>query len=397
MNSNVRPLAGMFLSLLVLSLSIAGCGGGSETKTGSGGTGAPVAPTAEDITAAGPLTSLGPETIGAQVFEGGTPQIALNADGGRALSDLRLGMVAEVQGRSATAGAAAAGNTFNVQSIVAGPLLAIDLPGNRLHFPGAVAEIDANTIFDGVGALSTLTPGTQLEVHGLPRPAMGNFLATRIARSSQTGNAISLLGTISAVTSTGFTFSGLNATTATATLVGAPLITTSTAPPSLIVNAVVRVTGVYAPTTQSILATQVVGGLNAQRPESQTVALDGLVESIGAPNEFRVASTLVRAAALPATVQANTRVRVRGRMQGGVLIASSIAVQDAQTAIDYQVAGSISALPAAQTITVRGETIRTHAAVFVGGTAGDLAVGKRVQATLRVENGALSAREIRFQ
>jgi Domain of unknown function (DUF5666) len=379
---------------LLLCAALAACGGGAETKTGSGGTGAPLS--VDDIVGSGLLSSLGPEISAGQEFDAANAQIALNTDGGRPIADLRLGMPVEIRGRLTQGARFASAATISAQSAVIGPILSIDLAARRVQLPGVSAQIDHNTIFDSIGTLSLLVPGMSLEVFGLPLPQTGTLLATRVAPGNLAPNQISLLGMVSATGTTSATIAGLTVTNITSNIVSGPIAMSPPPPNVLVANSVVRVTGSYFAATQTIVANQIFNGLTPARPDGAIVVLEGVVESVDANGDFRVAYTSVRGGASATPITAGMRVKARGRLQSGVLLASELSVVAADASADYQVSGPIQAIPDSQSLRVRGERIRITGAIFSGGTSADLVVNRQVRLTVQVENGALVARTIRL-
>jgi hypothetical protein len=390
----LRPAAGRALVVLLAAALAGSCGGGAENKTGSNGTGQ--APPVEDLTASAPLTGLGPESLGGISIEGVAGQVVINADGDRAAGDLRLGMPVELRGRLPAGTSAATAAQITVQNVVSGPLLAIDAAANRLTFPGALVELDANTIIESLPPLASLTPGQAVEVFGIAKPSGGaaaTWLATRLAPGTLAPNEVSLLGTVTSIGAQGATVAGLSINSVGAIVSGPPAATS--APGTLALNTTVRVIGAYSQATNSINATRIITGLTPERPDNHVLVLDGLVQSVTAAGRFRLLDTEVRSTLASAqTVQAGQRVRVRGIKQNGVLDASEVQVSAADAAQEFRLSGEIVRNTGDGSIVLRGETIVVSGATVVGGSASDLTSGRRVRVRAHVVAGALVAREV---
>lgn len=379
-----------------LALSMGACGG-ADTKTGSNGTGV-APPVEEDLASSGPITGLGGETVAGLGLQAAAAQVVIDANGNRSLNDLRLGMPAEVRGRIVGNANAATATVINAQSLVSGPLLAIDVGSGRLTLPGVEVDVDSNTIFDGTGPLTALTPGRAVEVYALTRANTSGaapWLATRVVASSRPANEISLLGTVNAIGNGTITLGNLTVTNATAAVIGSP-VSASPAPPVIVsLNGTVRVIGTYSAATNSIVATSVVTGLTPQRLDNSVLALDGIVQSVTGPGQFRLLDTEVRSAAA-ANVQPGLRVRVRGPKRNGILEANELTVQPNGAPVEYMLTGEITRVDSAGAIAVRGETVMTLGARLNNGSAADLVAGRRVRILVGVVAGNLVARDIAF-
>jgi len=88
------------------------------------------------------------------------------------------------------------------------------------------------------------------------------------------------------------------------------------------------------------------------------------------------------------------RVRLRGRMQAGVLRVDQVAVVAADARIDYVFEGPISAYASIADFRVRGERVDASSAVIIGGPASSLAEGVRVRVRGVAGPGRVSATEM---
>ncbi len=381
---------------LTLALSLSHCGG--DGKTGSNGTGS-VPPVEESLTASGPITTLGPTGVGGTSLDDAGAQLQINAQVARQVSELRLGMFAEAGGTiigSATNGTA---RSLSVQSAVVGPITAINPAARTLTVVTVPVSIDQNTILDGFSALSALSLGSRVEVYGLPQLPSNIVAATRINILPPDATApVEILGNATGATINQITVSGTFVSTSGATLIigGAPQISPS--PGALIAeNTRVRVIGVFDAARNSVAATQVVGGLTPVRNDNSVLVLDGVVQSVTAPGRFRLNDTDVDAGAVGGNlVVAGARVQVRGRKAAGVLTASEFRQIAAADRITYVIQGDIANFNSVASFRVRGELLSAATATFVGGTAADLANGRRVRIRAVAGAGTIQASDVTF-
>lgn len=392
--SQFRPAVTAAVAILVTA-----CGGGAETKTGSNGTGLSVPP--DDITVSARLTGLGPETLGAITIDTPNAQVIINAAGNRSVNDLRLGMPLELSGSVQGTASTATVNRVNAQSVVSAALLSYEVSSGILNFPGVRLETDANTIYDGVGPSTSLMPGTPLEVFALPKSPLDGSLpwrATRVQAGTRAANEISLLGTVSAINVSSLIVSGvqINTTGVTPSAFGGGSNAVLTSPASIPLNGIVRVTGVIDPATNIINASQLIVGLTPSRPDNSVLVLEGFVQSVSQPGQFRLLDTEVRSTSTEAsTIQVGQRVRVRGRKTNGVLDATEVSVAFSNAPIEYTLSGEITGNPRVGSIVVRGETLLiSNNTTIAGGGPGDLTPGRRVRLRANAVGGQLVASNV---
>ena len=142
-------------------------------------------------------------------------------------------------------------------------------------------------------------------------------------------------------------------------------------------------------------------------PEGREATLSGLVTEVEAqPQFFSVNGQPVNAAGLtlPNGLALGARVEVKGRVTGGALRATEVSVLAGAAAVptsDIELIGNVTALDtAAKTFSVRGTAVSYARAdlEWRGGTAADLAQGRRVQVhgPLAAGGRAVEARRIDF-
>ena len=182
------PAAGDLLTsfAFVISLLVGGCGSGGGDMAGvdSGGTGS---------FAVGTISGFGSIIVNDIRYDerGAVVQDAYGLP--RTASDLRLGMIVEVEGSQLSS--APSGSLYTREGVasevriaaeIVGPLQALDVATSQLVVLGQTIDVTAATVFGdeltgGLPAIAVLPPGSLLEVHGYPNQANGDrYAATRI-------------------------------------------------------------------------------------------------------------------------------------------------------------------------------------------------------------------------
>ncbi len=391
-----RP-RGRWIALTLGALLLAACG--AETKTGSTGTGSVPSIAAESLVASGTVNALGPAGVGSITLEDGSARFQLNANAPRPVSELRLGMQLEAAGSIASGESAGTATGIVAQSAAVGPITSVDTAGGRLTLLSLNVQVDQNTIFDGLSSLAALTAGTRVEVFGLPQAAPATLLATRIIRLPADSSApVELLGNAANLTSSQFSLQGIQVAAGSAQVsIGGVL--PSPAPPLVAVatNSRVRAIGSFDAATNTLTATQIIGGLNPVRSDNSLLVLEGVVQSVTSAGRFRLNDTDVDASTVGGGgATTGARVQVRGRKLAGVLMASEYRQIAAGERISYSVQGEISDFASVAAFRVRGELVSANTATFSGGSAGDLANGKRVRVRAVAGAGQLEATQITF-
>ena len=202
----------------------------------------------------------------------------------------------------------------------------------------------------------------------------------------------------SLATSTQFSLQGIQVAAGSAQVsIGGVL--PSPAPPLVTVatNSRVRAIGSFDTATNTLTATQIIGGLNPVRTDNALLVLDGVVQAVTSAARFRLNDTEVDASAAGGGgATAGARVQVRGRKLAGVLVASEYRQIGAGERIAYSVQGEISDYASVAAFRVRGELVSANTAIFSGGSASDLANGKRVRVRAVAGAGQLEATQITF-
>jgi hypothetical protein len=373
---------------LLTVVVLAGCGQANTGSTGTGGAPPLTVPTV----ASGPLTSLGPLGVaGAQLTDAGT-QVQLNTLYARPSSDLRLGMFADADGQVAPSTGEGVASTAVAQSVVIGPVAAIDLARRSLQVLGSPARADQNTLLENFERLDQLAVGDRVEVFGLRLPGAEGVLATRVILR-EPSQAVELLGTISEVGIGSFTAQGVRI----AVVAGGTDFSPAPpgGPPQFAAGTLVRVRGTHDAATGVVTASLVVTGFAPVRSEGKQVYVEGFVLAQSAATRFQVGDVAVDTTDVAATPLAvGMRVRLRGRMQAGALRVDQVAVVAADARIEYVFEGPISAYASIADFRVRGERVDASSAVVLGGPASSLADGVRARVKGVAGPGKVTATEV---
>src|SRR5512140_554586 len=156
--------------LALTASALAGCGGGLALLPGTGGTG---------IFAQGAIAGFGSVIVNGTRFD--DTGAAVHIDGAPATPlDLRLGMVAGVQGQRDAATALAFAKEIDVWSIAQGPVTQVQ--SGQFVVAGMTIQTRTSTVFDGIASASALAPGQAVTVWGLQAGSDGShWIATRVA------------------------------------------------------------------------------------------------------------------------------------------------------------------------------------------------------------------------
>lgn len=381
-----------------LWLTLAACGGGVET----GGTG-PTGSTYVD----GPVSGFGSVIVAGIRFDESNARVE-DIDGTlRDRSELRLGMRVEVDAGAAVAdadgGRSATAQRVRIVTELLAPVTAIDAVGGLIDVLGQPVRITSATVVDGVaGGVAGLRVGDVVEVHGFVDPGLlfDRWLATRIERRSAMPAAFRVRGLVRDLDSAARTLR-----------VGTQLFDLSATgvPAGLGNGRLVRLTVATTPLggRWTVSAITVVSRELSDRDEAQ---VEGLISAFASSASFEVNGLPVDASGATfvdgsAGVVLGARVRVRGRADNGLLIASTVDLRSDDDAFGdgFDLRDVIAGLDTvAQTFSVRGVTVfygTNPPPRFDDGSATDLANGRRVRvrAQLSPDRTRVVATRIEFE
>lgn len=369
---------------LALALLVFGCGGG----VGTGGTGS---------FAVGPISGFGSIIVNGVRFDDVDARVESDDGSPRGSDSLRLGMMVEVDADEVR-NAQAAARQVRVVSELIGRVDSVDPLLGQLVVNGLTVRTNASTVFDEqfAGGLSGIAVASLIEVYGFADGAAGAVLATRLeprpgATAFKFRGALSALDRVARtfrIGSQSFSYLGL-----------------SPEPQGLANGAIVRVVvGTARDGAGRWTVTALTGGVPSR--DGVDGEADGLISAYNSDADFRVNGLPVDASG--AVVQggplaAGLRVEVHGRLQAGVLIASTVKVERDEGAGEFELHGTIDSVdPGSQTLRLRGRSELVSTArpglKFEGGTAADLLPGRRIElkGVLSADGTRVEATEIEF-
>jgi hypothetical protein len=378
---------------------VCGCG-----PVGSGGTGAPAGVAAAGFSQ-GPINGFGSILVNGSEYDDTQAQVV--DDDGNVLSasaDLHLGSSVDV--RSAASGGVAVATQIHVHDDLVGPVTApFDAASGRLEVLGEAVLVDETTFVDGVaGGIEGLANGNVVEVAALYDAQADTYHATRIALRSGASSYV-VRGAVA-----GFDGASLHVGSQVFDYGGLSL------PVDFGVGQVLLMHVATTPAAGGHWKVTSVEDGVVLPPDGATGDLRGSVGAVVDDGHAYVggvqvdASTAARAPAGSKLVP-GALVVVYGTMNGPVLIASRVDFQVAASLagggtssrypMDFEISGPILGPvdAAAHTFALRGPTTIDYAsATFTGGSASDLAQGRKVtvEGTLSQDGSRLVATSISF-
>ena len=383
---------------LAATAVLVACGGGGGDTTPTTAT-----PAAATSYSQGAITGFGSVFVGGVRFDDSTAAVADEDGNSRSSSDLKLGMMVEVDGGNIDRAAATAlAVRIRWGSEIVGPVGTIDTAASTVRVLGQTVLVTTSTVFDSTlaGGLSALSAGAVIEVHGILDPANGRVVATRIEPRAG-ALAFKLRGVIAALNTTAKTF------TINGQLISYAGLPSGNVPPGLTNGQVVRV---LLQTTQVggvWVATGLRGGLRL--PEARQEAhVEGVITVFTSATNFEISGLRVDAATASfpdgtAGVVLGARVEVEGSVTNGVLVATKVEIEARRTPEQrpLELRGELGNLnTTAKTFALRGLTVWYGGTVeYQGGTEATLANGRRVEikGVLSSDRTRLEARRIEFK
>jgi hypothetical protein len=344
---------------LALAVStLAGCGGGGagvSSLPGTGGTG---------IFAQGAIAGFGSVIVNGIKFD--DTGAAVQIDGIAASSlDLRLGMVAGVQGQRGADPGLGSASRLDVWSVAQGPVTQVQ--SGQIGVAGMTIQTNSATVYDGVGSTAVLGAGQTVVVWGLYAGADGrHWVATRLAV---------LPNSLVKLVSTGLVTVASGQRSLNGMQLQGPLAAGVTA------GQLVRVEGVLSNGNLQVSAYKVMD--LASDAAQLDVEIEGVVTQVLSATRFKLGNIEVDSGAVsvPASTPITTglRVEVHGTMQGQLLRASALDVKTEQELDKAEIEGPIAQYTSLADFVVRGQRCDASGATITKGKASDLKVGVKVK------------------
>lgn len=379
------------------SALLVACGGGGDAGTSVTGT------TQATTYTQGAISGFGSVIVGGVRFDDSSASVDDDDGNSRNRSELKLGMMVEVDGGNVDRSAATAmAVRIRMGSEIVGPVGAIDTVASTVKVLGQTVLVTTSTVFDSSlsGGLAALTAGAVVEVHGILDIANARIVATRIEPKA-TPLAYKLRGVIAALDTTAKTF---KINDEVISYVGLP---SGNVPPGLTNGQVVRV---LLQTTQVggvWVASGLRGGLRL--PEARREAhVEGVITVFTTGTNFEVNGLKVDAsnASFPdgtTGIALGARVEVEGTVVNGVLVASKVEIEERRNhgVREWELHGEMGNLNANdKTFALRGVTVWYGGTVeYRDGTVATLANGRQVEVkgVLSTDRTRLEARRIEFK
>lgn len=364
-NSQASPPSSLsrrnWLAMAVATLT--GCGGGGggsglSALPGTGGTG---------VFAQGSIAGFGSIILNGIKFDDTAATVTVN--GNLATSaDLRLGMVAYVQGTRGADLTLGVASRVDVWSVAQG--VVSQLQGAQFNVAGMVVVVDSATVFDGLSGQGALANGQAVTVWGLQSGADGSrWTATRVALTGATSLISTGLVVVSGSQRSlhGLTLSG----SGVSALVAGQLVCVQGA-------TVANGTGIQVDILKVLDAGSAVYG-------DGDAEVEGLITASLSGSRFMLGNVEVDAST--ATLSGNgtafavgARVEVEGAWQGRVIKARQVSFQGTQSLEGAEIEGKIEQFVSLANFTVRGQRCDGSAVKQIGnGKASDLKVGVKVK------------------
>lgn len=368
---------------VMLAISaLSGCGGGSSGTAGlpgTGGTGSLAllpGTGGTGIYVQGSISGFGSVILNGIKFD--DVQASANGlvklDGVTSTSaDLRLGMVAGVQGTRSTVATLGTATSIEVWSIAQGLASAL-VPGvtGAFQVAGMTVQTDSATVLEGISSVASLLSSAQrVAVWGLQAGADGrHWTATRVALLPA-GGALTVSTGVVSVSSTHRYLNGL--------------LLTGVLASSLNAGDLARVQGTLSSTGSSLAVTSLqLLGVGAGFSSSAEVEIEGVVTSTPSSSGFMLGSIQVDISStttyspVGAQITKDARVEVYGSWQGGVLKATKVELESEMSLNDVEIESTIQAFTSVADFMVRSQRCDASGLTLSAPTLAGLKVGAKV-------------------
>mgnify|MGYP003386669568 CR=1 FL=1 len=357
-------------ALPAVAASLPGCGGGGGSFAGvsSGGTG---------FVSVGTVRGFGSVIVNTIRFDDSSATFTDDDGSVRSRDDLRLGMVAAVDGANVSTTTGTARNvSFGAQ--IVGRITAIDLNNRRFFVLEQRIEVTGSTIFEAETVdvvpglplgLASLAVGDVVEIHGFSKSE--GLSATRVQRRSSGTQIFRVQGEV-----------GNHDPAARTFRIGTLRIEYHSTPTADVrftpVNGTqVRVRLVAANPAPAVWAATRIARAESSGTEGAKSEVEGNITAFTSASAFSVNGIVVDASSIatPPGLALGVRVEVKGSFLGGVLVAREVELEDGARVdnLEFEFEGTI--LPVVgNTFVIRGVTVDfiALAPTYINGTAAKL-------------------------
>ena len=389
------PLRNVLAVLVTATAAlVAACGGGGGSST---------TPTvvATDYSQ-GPISGFGSVIVNGVRWDDSAATITDDDGVSHRSSDLKLGMMVEIDGTDVDhANGTGKALMFRIASEMAGPIASVDVATSSFVVLGVTIQVTSSTVFDDTisGGVAGLSADEVVEVQGLFDAASNSIVATRVQPSAGAPD-YRVRGVVTALDTAAKTF-----------MLGSETVWYG----GILTDGAWLANGLQVKVRMA--KTQLNGAWVADtvRPVVRTLAdraeaeVEGSITSFTSVTSFSVNGLAVDAsgAILPADTSGlvlGAHVEVRGAIQDGVLVATSVRVDDdghhGGPPRVFELHGTVSGVNATdKTFALRGLTVSYAGSVtYVNGTASDLVDGAMigVRGTLAADLTHIDASRIEF-
>lgn len=390
------PAATLRALFSALLLALTACGGGVET----GGTGAYVQ---------GPVTGFGSVIVSGIRFEDNTAAVLDADDVPFDRSNLRLGMVVEVEGDppidDGSGGRNATATRVRLASGLLGPVQVVGLTETRIRVLGQIVRLTPATILDGLpNGVASLQVNDVVEVHGFLSPdgLLSDIVATRVERRAAVPAAFRMRGIARNIDTVARTLRVGSESFDLSAIGLPPNLVDGSSVVRLLVSTVRQASGLW-PVQAAVVETQ-------RLADRDVAEVEGVITAFTDTSRFAVSGVAVQTGngtGFPdgtAGLGVGARVEVEGRIVGGVLIATRVELRSDDRVLSegIDLRGRISALnTSARSFVVRGVTVVYGSAPplrYDNGSETGLANNRcvRVRATLDADQVRAIATRIEF-
>ena len=389
-HEGTRMRAMGFLLAWMAAIGLVACGGGGEmvARIGSGGSGAPV------TVGVGTVGGFGSLVINGQHFDETAAQFRIDERPDQptdaSVDSIRLGMQIQFEHQSNRISQA------TVAAEVIGPVTSVSATGLLVLGQTVLVNADpaAPTVFDGISALSELTPGAMVEVHG-QRNTAGEILATRIEQRPA-GSVLRVAGTVGNLANGVFRVGALTIRATQAAIVPAGQ--------SLANGQRIAAWTDLALVNGELVARVVrIGGFVV--PNNAALTIDGVITDYQNAASLRIGGIAVDASSAQfvggaiADLRNGRSVRASGTVGSNVLRATRIEFLSVSAAAQIELSGALTAFVDAGTaFRIRNAAARvTPQTTYVRGDASNLGEGVLVKAEGPMVNGVVEVARLEFQ
>jgi Domain of unknown function (DUF5666) len=340
---------GLLTALTGVALAVVACGGGggsSVAGVGSGGTGS---------FSVGTVTGFGSVYVNGLRYDDASASVS-DDDGARSRSDLKLGMVVRVQGSTSASGDSSA-SSISFDSALLGPVSGASAAGKTFTIIGQKVVVAAGTVFDPTlpQGFASIQTGQTLEVHGFVNPLTNELQAT-LVEVKPSPSYYKISGQVNNLQNGAKTFQIGSESINFAALNG------NTIPQGFANGLLVKVRlDTRQPSANGAWAATRVRIDQDSFDDQDNVDIEGLITALTSPTQFQVNGVRVDASSAnfpdgTADVAQGARVKIKGSIVGGTLLAKEVKLETKGKQIDLR--GTISNVDgAAKTFVLRGVTV----------------------------------------